>query len=75
MVQAYHKLPPELLQLGASRCDQVSIASSPRETAPDAAGTSTAGGSILTTPKLLQLPRQLFDLRHGQRELFFLFIE
>lgn len=75
MARAYHKLPPEFLQFGACWGDQVAIAGGTREAAPDAAGTSTTGGGILPTSEFLQLPRQLLDLRHGQREFLFLLIE
>jgi len=75
MARVYHKLPPEFFQFGASRSDQVSIASSTREAAPDAAGASTTGGGILTTSEFLQLPRQLLDLRHSQREFLLLLIK
>lgn len=78
MARAYHKLSPELLQLRAGRGDQVSIPGSTRETDAEAAGASTAGADahgILTTPKLLQLPRQLLHLRHSQRELLLLLVE
>lgn len=71
----YHKLPPEFLQFGTGRGDQMSIAGSTRETAPDATGASTTGGSILTTSEFFQLPRQLLDLCYGQREFLLLLIE
>lgn len=53
MARAYHKLPPELLQLRTGRGDQVPVPGGTRETAAEAAGASTAGpdpDGILTAP-------------------------
>lgn len=71
----YHKLPPELLQLGASRGDQVSITGGTRKTAADVARSPSTDWSVLAAPKFFQLPRQFLDFRHGQRELLFFLVE
>lgn len=75
MARAYHKLSPKFLQFGASRGGQVSVAGGTCKTTPDVAGASTTCGGILTTPKFLELARQLLDLRHSQRKLLLLLIE
>lgn len=76
--RAHHKLPPKFFQLGASRRRQVSTTAAANASATDASGTSTSvsgPGCVLSTPQLLQLSRQLLDLRHRQRELFLLLVK
>ena len=75
---AHHKLPPEFFQLGAGRRRQMPAAAIANASATDASGaaTSASGPSpVLSTSQLLQLPRQLLDLRHRQRQLLLLLVE
>ena len=56
----------------------MSAAAAANASATDASGAATSAsgpGPVLPTSQLLQLPRQLLDLRHRQRQLLLFLVE